>query len=215
MTKYNLKTVIAKRMWHLLQGGIFMSSVSGINITASAYAEYVQPEKKTEDTAKKTDDTAVVYEKSTTKDADRTAIINQMKADQEKHMQTLQDLVSKMMGQQANAFGAATDMWKFLASGNFEVDAATKAQAQEDISEDGYWGVEQTSERILDFAKALSGGDTSKAEMLKDAFIKGYKQAMGEWGKDLPEISQKTYDKVMEKFDKWVNEGTDSTAVAE
>lgn len=192
-----------------------MSSVAGINVTGSAYAEYTTQAKKPEETEKKKDDTAVVYEKSSVKDTDRTAIINQMKADQDAHMQTLQNLVSTMMGQQANAFGAATDMWKFLASGNFTVDAATKAQAQEDISENGYWGVEKTSERILDFAKALSGGDVSKAETLRAAFIKGYKQAMGEWGRDLPDISSKTYDAVMEKFDKWINEGTDATVVAE
>ena len=37
---------------------------------------------------------------------------------------------------------------------------------------------------------------------MKDAFIKGYKQAEKQWGGELPEISKKTYDAVMEKFDK-------------
>ena len=195
-----------------------MSSVSGINMDSATYADYSTSAKaKTEEDASKVkkDDTAVVYEKSAdAKGIDHSAIVAQMKAAQEQHAQALQDIVTKMMGQQANAYGAATDMWKFLASGNFTVDAATKAQAQADIAEDGYWGVEQTSERILDFAKALSGGDVSKADELKNAFIKGYKLAMGEWGKDLPEISSKTYDAVMEKFDKWVNESGEVQAQA-
>ena len=38
---------------------------------------------------------------------------------------------------------------------------------------------------------------------MKNAFIKGYKQATGTWGKDLPDISSRTYNAVMEKFDKW------------
>ena len=158
------------------------------------------------------DETAVVYEKTqTTKDAvtnknstiDRDAIIAQMKADTEARMTQLTDLVKKMMSQQGQTIGLADDMWKFLAKGDFEVDADTKAQAQADIAEDGYWGVEQTSERILDFAKALSGGDASKADDLLEAFKKGFEEATGAWGKDLPEISQKTYEAVEEKFAAW------------
>ena len=39
--------------------------------------------------------------------------------------------------------------WHTLASGSFTVDDATRAQAKKDISEDGYWGVKQTSQRLL------------------------------------------------------------------
>ena len=42
----------------------------------------------------------------------------------------------------------------------------THSAGQKDIAEDGYWGVEKTSDRILDFAKALSGGDKDKADEL-------------------------------------------------
>jgi hypothetical protein len=37
---------------------------------------------------------------------------------------------------------------------------------------------------------------------MREAFKKGYAQAEKTWGGSLPEISQKTYDAVMEKFDK-------------
>ncbi len=165
-------------------------------------------------------ETAVVYEKSTAKEdtvtsknnvVDREAIIAQMKADTEARMTQLTDLVKKMMSQQGQTIGLADDMWKFLAKGDFEVDADTKAQAQADIAEDGYWGVEQTSERILDFAKALSGGDASKADLLLDAFKKGFEEATGAWGQDLPEISQKTYEAVEEKFAAWKAEAEGTT----
>ncbi len=117
------------------------------------------------------------------------------------------------MTQQGTAIGKADDMWKFLAKGDFTVDAATKAQAQKDIAEDGYWGVEQTSDRILDFAKALSGNDPEKADLLLDAFKKGYAEATKSWGDNLPDISSRTYDAVVEKFNAWKN-GTE-TAVNE
>ena len=187
-------------------------------------------EKKTEnvntESAKGFEDTAVVYEKSpvpensvTNKNngIDREAIIAQMKADTEARMNQLTDIVKKMMAGQGNAFATASgdDIWSFLASGDYTVTEAAKLQAQEDISEDGYWGVEQTSQRIIDFAKALSGGDVSKADLLLDAFKKGFQEATGTWGKELPEISQNTYKAVEEKFAAWKAEGSQPTTTTD
>ncbi|MCR4695401.1 MAG: hypothetical protein K5773_08795 [Pseudobutyrivibrio sp.] len=172
---------------------------------------------KSEINASKFSDSAAVYEKSTdalpksetynNKITDRTALIEQLKADQDKMVQNLMDIVLKTISGQGSTFAIASqdDMWKFLAEGKFTADPETVKKAQEDISEDGYWGVNQTSDRIVDFAIALSGGDTSKADMLLDAFKKGYEQATGTWGKKLPDISSKTYDAVEEKFNAWKN----------
>ena len=102
----------------------------------------------------------------------------------------------------------------FYYKGNVLTSDGDKAQAQADIADDGYWGVEQTSDRILDFAKALSGNDPEKADLLLDAFKKGFKEATKSWGQDLPDISQRTYDAVVEKFNKWKN-GTEETEAAQ
>ena len=75
------------------------------------------------------------------------------------------------------------------------------AQAKEDISENGYWGVKQTSERIFSFAQALAGDDEEKMTKMKEAFEKGFKEATKTWGKELPDISQNTRDAVLKKFD--------------
>ena len=117
------------------------------------------------------------------------------------------DIVMKSINGQGSTFAIATqdDMWKFLAEGKFDADPETIKKAQEDISEDGYWGVEKTSDRILEFAMALSGGDPSKADMLLDAFKKGYEKATGVWGKELPDITKDTYKRVEEKFEQWKN----------
>ena len=90
-----------------------------------------------------------------------------------------------------------------LASGNFTVDAETAAKAKEEISENGYWGVNQTSQRIFDMAVALSGGDSEKMEKMLDAFKKGFGEATKTWGKTLPDICQNTYDAVLEKFENY------------
>lgn len=192
--------------------------------TASQTTAYTAPKtddtaSKAADTAAKKDDTGVVYEKDSntsntvTKKTDY-ALVNKLKQDAEQRTAQLRSLVEKMMTKQGAAIGTADSMWSFLAKGDFEVDAATKAQAQEDIAEDGYWGVEQTSDRILDFAKALSGNDPEKADLLLDAFKKGFQEATKSWGDKLPDISQRTYDAVVEKFDNW-KKGTEVAEAAQ
>ncbi len=168
--------------------------------------------------AKVAEDSGVVYEKSTQKPQKNnknhkvdTATIQKLKADAEERTSQLKNLVEKLMLGQGNAIGTADDMWSFLRTGNFTVDEATKAQAQADIAEDGYWGVEQTSDRILDFAKALCGGDPDKIEEMKSAFEKGFKLAEKTWGGKLPDISQRTYDATMKKFDAWASESSKTT----
>lgn len=88
-----------------------------------------------------------------------------------------------------------------------EPDEATIAAAQADVSEDGYWGVDQTSDRLVDFAVALSGGDPDKIELLREAITKGFEQAEAAWGDELPEISQQTFDATMQKLDDWLANG--------
>jgi hypothetical protein len=91
---------------------------------------------------------------------------------------------------------------------NLDVDAETAANAQKEIDEGGYYSVDETAKRLLNFAVAISGGDPSKIDLLRDAVEKGFKQAEEAWGDELPEISQKTYDVVMNGFDEWKEAGS-------
>jgi len=179
-------------------------NVNGIKNVTAEYSATTVEAKASVTTATVKNSDAVVYEasKKPTK-AEREALVAKLKADAEERVASLRSLVESMMTKQGVAIGQADDMWKFLASGDFTVDPATKAQAQADIAEDGYWGVEQTSDRILSFAKALSGSDPAKADEMLAAFKKGFDQAKETWGGELPEISQRTYDAVLEKFNAW------------
>ena len=193
-------------------------SVNGITNYSSSYSNYESKAKNvTEKTtnAEATAESGVVYEPSAKADTSAstkktykpdTQLLNKLKAEADARTEQLRSIVEKLMLGQGNAIGTTDDIWSFLRTGNFTVDAATKAQAQADIAEDGYWGVNQTSDRIVDFAKALCGGDPDKIEEMRAAFEKGFKQAEETWGGKLPEISQKTYDAVMEKFDAWAAE---------
>ena len=202
-------------------------SVNGITNVSAAYGNYETKAKtvteKTENTTVESKaDSGVVYEPTKSETASSTkkiykpdsALVNKLKADVDARTAQFRSLVEKLILGQGNAIGTADDIWSFLRTGNFTVDAATKAQAQADIAEDGYWGVEQTSDRIVDFAKALSGGDPDKIGELRDAFLKGFEQAEKTWGGELPEISKRTYDAVLEKFDAWAAESAKANETA-
>ena len=93
-----------------------------------------------------------------------------------------------------------------IAIGDSEIDLAaiTPEDARQLVSEDGYFGVHQTSERIVQFAVGIAGGDPSRIDAIKEGIDKGFaaaKKAFGDW---LPDISYETYDAVMTKLDEWV-----------
>lgn len=189
------------------------SDIYGTAYAAQSKSTETKSEAKTE-TSKGTTSAGsagAVYEPSgetakTTKYKPDTNMIAKLKADADARTSQLQSLVEKMLTKQGQTYGNANDMWSILASGKFTVDPATKLQAQADIAEDGYWGVSQTSQRILDFAKALTGGDPSQIEKMRSAFEKGFKMAEKKWGGSLPDISQKTYDAVQKGFDDMAKE---------
>lgn len=195
-------------------------SVNGITSVTDAYSTYAASYTKSADvnsTASTgttvTEEAGAVYEpsaeaqaitkKTYTPDAD---LVAKLKADADARTAQFRSLVENMLLGQGKSYNNANDIWSILSSGDFTVDPATKAQAQADIAEDGYWGVSQTSQRILDFATALTGGDPDKIEEMRSAFEKGFKQAQETWGGELPEISQKTYEAVMAGFDKMAEE---------
>lgn len=132
-------------------------------------------------------------------------VIARFKKDAEERMVRLQNLVEQLISRQGSAFADAREMWNALREGNVKADPETRAKAQADIAEDGYWGVKATSDRIIDFATALTGNDKTKLGEMVDAFKKGYEKAEKIWGGKLPEISKQTYDAVLEKFDNLMN----------
>lgn len=135
--------------------------------------------------------------------------IARLKSDADTRLSQLKGIVEQLLTKQSNVSNNASIWSQFrqgILDGSITVDAATAKQAAEDISDDGYWGVKQTSERILDFAKAITGGDSSKAEEMRAAIQKGFKAATKSWGSELPDISQRTYDAVMKGIDDWKNE---------
>lgn len=196
-------------------------SVNGVtNAMANAYTAANKPTVKKPENAKAAqtaEDLGVVYEPSTkatdsktNKVTDYSSIVASMKQELAAKNQHLQNLVNQLMGEQAKKYTTLADLFK-----NMEADPATIEQAKKDISEDGYWGVEQTSDRLVSMAQALSGGDPTKADELIAAMKKGFEEATGDWGEELPEICKKTIDTAVEKMEKWRDGITGDDAVEE
>ena len=151
----------------------------------------------------------VIYQPS-----NRAALVEQLKAEQDSIQARFLSLVKDMLGRQGKQAAMGDDIWKQIASGDFKVTPEEQAAAKEAISEDGYWGVKQTSERLVGFAKALTGGDPSMVEKMRDAFIQGFKEAEKAWGGKLPDIAQQTYDATMKLFDEWAGNNSEEIANA-
>jgi len=127
--------------------------------------------------------------------------INSMKADLKNNIAAFKQMVFSQVKSQGNMADKA---------GGINIQDLLKnispEEAKANIAGDGYWGVEQTANRILDFAKALSGGDPSKIETLKNAVLKGFEAAEKLWGGNLPSISYETKQMILEGFEAWANE---------
>lgn len=95
-----------------------------------------------------------------------------------------------------------------LSIGGDEVDLRelTQQDAQELVAVDGYFGVEQTSDRIVDFATGIAGNDPTRLEAILEGVERGFNEALEAFGGWLPDISYQTYDAVMEKLDVWASE---------
>ena len=188
-------------------------SVNGIT---SANSSYTTPQTTAKTKASQATNTAdakdigVVYETSSKTDdksnkiKDYSSVVATMKKELSTKNEQLQNLVTKLLGKQAGKYTKLADLFK-----DIQADPATIEQAQKDIADDGYWGVEQTSDRLVSMAQALSGGDTSKADTLIAAINKGFDEATEAWGDKLPDICQKTIDAAVKKMEAW-RDGTTS-----
>lgn len=158
--------------------------------------------------AKMAEGEAAKYEKSEVSEKKQVAkydaaTIEKMKAEAEQKTAQLRTLVEKMLLKQGQKFTTLADAFDMIKEGTIEVDDEIAAEAAKEVADDGYWGVEQTSERLFSFAKALAGNDPTKADTMLEALQKGFDEAGKSWGGELPEICQKTLEAAKKKLTDW------------
>lgn len=192
-------------------------SIYGVtNSAASTYSQVANSTSKTKskpqaEAVSTQEETGVVYEPSNaTESADANSkitdyqnIVKHLQGELSAKNQQLQNLVDQLLSKQAGKFTKLCDLFQDIKDGKISVDPEVVEQAKKDVAEDGYWGIEQTSDRLVSMAQALSGGDTSKADEMISAIKKGFDQAAEAWGGELPEISQKTVDAAIKKLKNW------------
>lgn len=132
-----------------------------------------------------------------------TATLHQLSSATNSRTMQLVTLSQQLFGGQANTLEAAARMISGAgASGNLtNIDPSTVAQAQADIAEDGFFGVEAVADRIVSFSQALSGGNPAQLQNMRQAVERGFAAAERAWGRELPEISQQTLEAVRAEFD--------------
>lgn len=187
-------------------------NVNGASSVNATYA--ADSTKKTETTSKeeiqKEETVAAVYEKSSESEKkatysinkmsaeDRAALVEKLKQENLNQQNQLVSIVSQMLSKQ----GKASNLSQMFSPENLKnVSAEDIAQAKKDVSEDGYWGVKQTAQRMFDFASALAGDDVEKMKKMQAAMEKGFKKAEKAWGGKLPDICQDTMKAANKMFD--------------
>lgn len=187
-------------------------NVNGASSVNATYA--ADSAKKTETTSKeeiqKEETAAAVYEKSSESEKkatysinkmsaeDRAALVEKLKQENLNQQNQLVSIVSQMLSKQ----GKASNLSQMFSPENLKnVSAEDIAQAKKDVSEDGYWGVKQTAQRMFDFASALAGDDVEKMKKMQAAMEKGFKKAEKAWGGKLPDICQDTMKAANKMFD--------------
>jgi len=69
------------------------------------------------------------------------------------------------------------------------------------VSEDGFFGVTQTSNRLADFVLSGGGDNLDRLQAGREGIIRGFNEAEKIWGGKLPDISYETLDKALAKID--------------
>ncbi|MCF6248464.1 MAG: hydrogenase-4 component G [Desulfobacula sp.] len=93
-----------------------------------------------------------------------------------------------------------------LVYNNTPISELSVDEARDLISDDGYFGIEKTSQRIIDFAIKGAGNDIDRLRAGREGVLRGMAEAEKAWGENLPGISYGTLEKSLGAIDKKIRE---------
>lgn len=82
----------------------------------------------------------------------------------------------------------------------------TPDEAKDIISEDGFFGVKNTSERVANFVLSGAGDNLEKLQAGREGVVRGFNEAEGLWGGELPDIAYETQEKALKMIDDRIKE---------
>ena len=118
---------------------------------------------------------------------------------------------------QSNIFNPQSDFEKeyeqfqsFLQDIGYEgkpIASLSQEEASALVAEDGFFGIEQTSQRIADFVMNGAGENEDLLRAGREGVLRGFEEAQQVWGDEkLPDISQQTMQKALEIIDKTMSD---------
>lgn len=81
----------------------------------------------------------------------------------------------------------------------------TQDEAKELVSDEGFFGVTQTSDRVSNFVFNFAGDNLEILEKGREGIVKGFEEAKELFGGELPEISYKTQERTLALIDEKIN----------
>ncbi|MBA3011619.1 MAG: hydrogenase-4 component G [Proteobacteria bacterium] len=69
------------------------------------------------------------------------------------------------------------------------------------VQDDGYFGIDKTSQRIIDFVIKGAGNDIDRLRAGRQGVLQGFAEAEKAWGGALPEICCKTIEQTIKQLD--------------
>ena len=121
---------------------------------------------------------------------------------------------SNLLAQGGLSFNAPKNLSEILSGLDFasigyngkSLNELSSDEANDLISENGFFGIANTADRIASFVLNGAGDDVEKLKAGREGVAKGFEDAKKIWGGELPEISQKTIEKTLETLDKKIAE---------
>jgi hypothetical protein len=89
---------------------------------------------------------------------------------------------------------------------NTPISELSSKEANDLISNDGYFGIEKTSQRITEFVIKGAGNDIDRLKAGREGILRGFGEAEKAWGGKLPDISYETIAKSLETIDEKIRE---------
>jgi|GEM_PF-266603 len=100
--------------------------------------------------------------------------------------------------------GREIDNGLSLASIGYEGKPITELspdEAKDLVSDNGFFGIDKTSERVSGFVISLAANDVESLKEARRGVVQGFEEAEKMWGGELPEISYQTQEKTLKIID--------------
>jgi len=81
----------------------------------------------------------------------------------------------------------------------------TPNEASALLSDEGFFGITQTSDRVANFVFSFSGNDVELLQKGREGVVQGFEEALKMFGGELPEISYKTQERTLALIDEKIN----------